>query len=90
MAVDCDRGSYHISPLRWAGIMATRDYTTYALKCAKCGNHGEMRASEDDYAFMRDPDFRVESLPEGFEVTVAAPRQEDTRISCIHCRVRVW
>ena len=68
--------------------MAARDRFDIALKCPNCGNEGVARVSEDDYPFMRSPDFRIDSLPSGFIETKSAERRQDTEVMCFTCKTR--
>jgi RecJ-like exonuclease len=70
--------------------MAARDRWTIELKCPQCGAGGTARVSEDDYMFMRSPGFRVDSVPDGFEVTKETEYQDQTDIGCAKCKIKVW
>ena len=61
--------------------MATRDRFEIEITCPSCGLTGKGMASEKDYPFMRNPDFRV-GLPEGFTLEKEADRREDTEVRC--------
>ena len=65
--------------------MATRDSFEITITCPGCGLTGKAMASEKDYMFMRNPDFRVGKLPEDFMLEEEADRREDTEVRC-RCR----
>lgn len=62
--------------------MAARDYFEIEIVCPSCGLVGEATASERDYSFMRNPDFRIGKLPEGFVLEKEANRREDIKVRC--------
>ena len=61
--------------------MASRDYFDIKVKCSNCEKSGTGHASEKDYQFMRNPDFKVK-LPEGFTIKEESNTRERTLVSC--------
>lgn len=70
--------------------MAARDRYGYDLKCDRCGSEGRIECSEDDYPFMRSPDFRVDSLTGPFTVAKLGETSVMTDVVCNSCREKVW
>ena len=62
--------------------MAARDHFEITITCPSCGRTGSAPASEKDYPFMRNPDFRVGQLPDGFTLARKASRRGDTEVGC--------
>ena len=69
------------------GSMAARDRFTLTIKCPKCGVSGVAQVSEDDYAFMRSPRFRIDDLPKPFVETKSSDLRQETEVMCTDCRV---
>ena len=65
--------------------MAARDRWTVSLACVACETTGEARVSEDDYPFMKQLDFRVDSIDPGFVVKRAGDSSTLTEYACATC-----
>ena len=62
--------------------MAARDRFEISLECPKCGSQGVAKVSENDYPFMRNPGFEVDSLPSGFKVIEHSNFRNKTKVGC--------
>jgi hypothetical protein len=78
-ALEFSCGQVHIE------AMAARDRYTINLKCPKCEKTGEAHVSEDDYPYMRDARFRVDSVSEGFKVSKKGNNAVETEFICVQC-----
>jgi phage FluMu protein Com len=67
--------------------MAARDYTTATIKCQHCGKVGNIDVSTADHPYAKDDDFRVERLPDGFEIFKLSKWQYETVFKCTKCKV---
>lgn len=66
--------------------MAARDRWTMELQCPSCGQTDHASVSEDDYAFMRHPNFSVDCVQhKKFVVTRSARYRHETEVSCAGC-----
>lgn len=70
--------------------MASRDRYGYDLKCERCGVEGRIECSEDDYPFMRSPDFRIDSLSGPFTIARLGTTSVMTDVVCESCGEKVW
>ena len=66
--------------------MAARDRWTIALQCPSCGQTDDALVSEDDYAYMRHPNFSVDCVRHGrFVVACGAKHRHETEVRCTGC-----
>lgn len=65
--------------------MAARDKFGWNLKCLPCGTSGHVSVSEDDYPFMRDPNFTVDRIDGEFYVKTAGKNSATIEIACKRC-----
>lgn len=65
--------------------MAARDRWTMEICCPACGKTDQASVSENDYPFMRHPDFSVDNMSESFEVIRSARYRHETKVRCRTC-----
>lgn len=70
--------------------MAARDRYGSDLECVACGTVGRIECSENDYAFMRSVDFRIDSLDGPFSASKVGKTAVETEIVCASCGAVVW
>lgn len=63
--------------------MAARDRWTMEIRCPACGRVDHAAVSEDDYAFMRHPNFSVDCMPQSFELLRSAEYRHETEVKCV-------
>ena len=61
----------------------SREHYDIKIKCPNCGQEGEFRVSENDYAFMRKLDRDVTCISGDFETSMI--NDTKTKIKCKKC-----
>ena len=70
-------------------MVAIRNQFDWVVRCPKCGAIGHVWASEDEYAFRRNPHFSVDEISGGFGVKRKGYSALDTEVVCNKCNVIV-